>query len=83
MEHLTTETQAGVFKAPLTTTELHSHIVTVSVLLARQLHFVFLRGESNVHEQAQAMLLGTDGADGMNDPDVLPGHKGTDLTYEQ
>lgn len=82
MEHLTTETQASVFKAPLTKTELHSHIVTVGVLLARQLHFVFYR-ESNVHEQAQAILLGTDSADGMNNPDVLPGHKGADLTYEQ
>lgn len=83
MEHLQTETQTGVFKAPLTKTELHSHVVTVGVLLARQLHFVFFRAESNVHEQAQAMLLGTDGPDAMNDPEVLPGHKGADLTYEQ
>lgn len=83
MEHITTETLAGIFKAPLTKTDLRNHIVTVSVLLVRQLHFVFFRDQSNVHEQAQAMLLGTDSTDGMNDPDVLPAHKGADLTYEQ
>jgi hypothetical protein len=76
------ESQTFIFNAPLLKNELHGHIVTVSLLMARQLHFLFLRPSSAAHEQAQATLLGMDSTDGMNDPDALPGREGAELTYQ-
>ena len=82
MNNDNTEMSSSIFRAPLTKSELHSHVVTVGLLLARQLHFVFLRSSSDVHEKAQAMLLGLDSTDGMNMPDETPGREGGELSYE-
>jgi hypothetical protein len=82
MEHNTNETQASIFKAPLTKESMHEHVLTVSLLIARQLHFIFIRPESEAHEQAQAMLIGLESTAGMNDPDVIPGREDTPLKYE-
>ncbi len=81
MEIPSDDTQAGIFKAPLTKLELRNHVLKVSLLLARQLHFIFFRKESDVHERAQAMLLGIDSTRGMNDPDVMPGKYGFEISY--
>lgn len=61
---------------------MHDHVVTVSLLIARQLHFIFIRPESEVHEQAQATLLGLDSTASMNCPDIIPGCEGAELSYE-
>lgn len=75
--------QGNFFKAPLIKDELRQHVVTVSLLIARQLHFVFSRPENmGIHEQAQAQLLGMTNTTGMNDPDVQPRGEGLDLSYE-
>jgi hypothetical protein len=81
MDQETTDVQSGIFKAPLTKDDLHRHIVTVSLLLARQLHFVFGRSDSNAHQSAQATLLGIDSTEGMNNPEVYPGMAGGVLSY--
>jgi len=82
MEHNTNETQAGIFKAPLTKEAMRGHVLTVSLLIARQLHFIFFRPESEVHEQAQATLLGLDSTVSMNYPEIIPGREGGQLSYE-
>lgn len=82
MTHPSTETQAGIFKAPLTKSEMRGHVLTVSLVLARQLHFVFVRPNLATHEKAQAMLLGLDSTDDMNNPDVLPGPESSPLSFE-
>jgi hypothetical protein len=82
MSPTSTETQAGIFKAPLTKSEMRDHVLTVSLVLARQLHFVFLRPELAMHEKAQAMLLGIGSTEGMNNPDVLPGPESSPLSFE-
>lgn len=76
------ETQTGIFKAPLSKLELRSHIVTVSLLIARQLHFVFRRPDPRSLEQAQAAILGLDSTECMNDPGDLPGRDGATLTHD-
>lgn len=82
MERATNETQAGIFKAPLTKEAMREHVVTVSLLIARQTHFIFFRPESEVHEQAQATLLGLDSTVHMNNPEIIPGREGAQLSYE-
>lgn len=82
MENTTNETQAGIFKAPLTKEAMREHVVTISLLIARQLNFIFSRPESEVHEQAQAMLLGLDSTDSMNSPEIIPGRESAQLSHE-
>lgn len=74
---------AGFFQAPLTKKELRQHVVTVSLVLARQLHFVFHRRDDS-HEKAQIQLLGMTSTKSINDPEVGPFEEdGLPLTYEQ
>lgn len=74
---------AGFFQAPLTKKELRQHVVTISLVLVRQLHFVFHRRDDS-HEKAQIQLLGMTSTKSINDPDVGPFEEdGLPLTYEQ
>lgn len=82
MEHTPNETQAGIFKAPLAKEAMREHVSTVSLLLARQLHFIFLRPDSKDHERAQATLLGMNSTENMNYPDIVPGPEGAELNYD-
>lgn len=72
-----------LFQAPMSKAELRRHVVTVSLVLVRQLHFVFHRPD-NSHEKAQIQLLGMTDTSGINVPDVGPFEEdGLPLTYEQ
>lgn len=78
-----TPSTAGLFQAPLTKKELRQHVVTISLVLVRQLHFVFCRPDDS-HEKAQIQLLGMTDTTGINDPDVSAfDEDGIPLTYEQ
>lgn len=73
----------GLFQAPLTKQELRQHVVTICLVLVRQLHYVFCRPDDS-HEKAQMQLLGMTETASINDPDVGPfAVDGLPLTYEQ
>ena len=78
-----TPSTANIFQAPLTKKDLRQHIVTISLVLVRQLHFVFHRPDDS-HEKAQIQLLGMTDTTNINDPEVDAFETdGLQLTYEQ
>ncbi|MFN7156942.1 MAG: hypothetical protein ACK4OE_25030 [Acidovorax sp.] len=73
----------SLFQAPLTKNDLRQHVVTISLVLVRQLHFIFHRPDDS-HEKAQIQLLGMTSTKSINNPDVGPFEEdGLPLTYEQ
>lgn len=74
-----TETQSGIFKAPLSKTDMRSHVLTVMLALIHQTYFVFGRNDP-VTDNALATLIGLPSPIGLNQFDLTAPDLG--MTHE-
>lgn len=73
------ETQSGIFKAPLSKTDMRSHVLTVMLALIHQVYFVFGRHDP-VTDKALVELIGLPNLSGLFEFDLTASDLG--MTHE-